>query len=63
MNLLNVVIVLALLAVAVSLLLGLITMGQGGKFDKTFGTRFMWARVGLQGLAVLLLFLAWWLNR
>jgi len=55
MDLLTILIIFALLATAVALLLGLTSLGQGGSFDEHFGTRFMWARVGLQGLAVVLL--------
>lgn len=58
MDVLTVVIILALLATGVALLFGLISLGQGGSFDKDFGTGFMWARVGLQALAVALLVLA-----
>ena len=58
MDLLTIVIILALVATVVALLFGLVSMGQGGSFDKNFGTGFMWARVGLQGLAVALLVLA-----
>jgi len=63
MDLLTVLIILALLATALSLLLGLITLSRGGKFEQFFGTRLMWARVGMQGLAVVLLVLAWLTNR
>lgn len=55
MDLLTIVIILALLATAVALLLGLMSLGQGGSFDKDFGTGFMWARVALQGFAVVML--------
>jgi hypothetical protein len=58
MDLLTIVIILALLATVLALLLGLMSLGQGGSFDRDFGTGFMWARVGLQGLAVGLLVLA-----
>ena len=58
MDPLTLIIILALLATMVALLLGLMSLGQGGSFDKDFGTGFMWARVGLQGLAVALLVLA-----
>ena len=58
MDPMTIVIILALLATVVALLFGLTALGQGGNFDKDFGTGFMWARVGLQGLAVLLLVLA-----
>jgi hypothetical protein len=58
MDPLTVVIIIALVATFVALLFGLTSLGQGGSFDKAFGTSFMWARVGLQGLAVALLVLA-----
>jgi len=58
MDLLTVVIILALLATVVALLFGLMSLGQGGSFDKDFGTGFMWARVGFQAAAVALLILA-----
>lgn len=58
MDLMTVVIILALLATMVALLFGLMSLGQGGRFDRDFGTGFMWARVGFQGLAVALLILA-----
>ena len=62
MDLLTILIILALLATAVALLFGLMSLGQGGSFDKDFGTGFMWARVGLQGLAIALLMLALFLK-
>jgi hypothetical protein len=58
MDLLTIVIVLALLATGMALLLGLMSLAQGGSFDKNFGTGFMWARIGLQGAAVGFLLLA-----
>ena len=58
MDLLTLLIIFALLATGVALLLGLTSLGQGGSFDKDFGTGFMWARVGLQGLAIVLLVVA-----
>jgi len=62
MNLLTVVIILALLATVVALLFGLLSLGQGGSFDRDFGTKFMWARVGLQAVAISLLVLALFLR-
>lgn len=58
MELLTILIILAMLATGVSLLLGLTSLGQGGSFDKDFGTGFMWARVGFQALAIALLLVA-----
>ncbi len=63
MDWLNVLIVLALFATALSLLLGILTMERGGKFDQVFGNKMMWLRVGSQGLAVVLLVLAWLAHR
>ncbi|KAA9133337.1 hypothetical protein F3N42_03005 [Marinihelvus fidelis] len=58
MDVLTFIIIFALLAVVASLLFGLVSMGQGGRFDKKYGTGFMWARVGFQAGAVLLLLVA-----
>ena len=58
MDLLSVVIVLALLATIAVMMMGLFTMGQGGSLDKMIGNRLMWARVGIQTVAILLLILA-----
>ena len=62
MDLLTIIIILALLATIVALLFGLMSLAQGESFDKNFGTRFMWARVGSQGLAIGLLILALFLR-
>ncbi len=62
MDLLTIVIILALLATVVALVFGLMSLGQGGSFDKDFGTGFMWARVGLQGFAVVMLVIAFLLR-
>ena len=62
MNLLTIVIILALLATVVALVFGLMSLGQGGSFDKDFGTGFMWARVTLQGFAVVMLVIAFLLR-
>ena len=55
MDPLLVMIVLALLATVLTLLLGLFAMGSGGATDQVASTPLMWARVGLQGLTLLLL--------
>lgn len=62
MDLLTIVIILALLATVVALLFGLTSLGQGGSFDRDFGTGFMWARVGLQAVAIGLLVVALFLR-
>jgi len=61
-DLLSVVIVIALLAVIVVMMIGLFAMGQGGDLDKMVSTRLMWARVGIQALAIALLILAVYLR-
>ena len=63
MDPLLVVIVLALIAVIGTMMLGLLAMGAGdSRLPPQASNRLMWARVVLQGAAVLLLFLAILLN-
>jgi hypothetical protein len=59
---LNIIIFLALLATVTTLGIGLLSMALGGTTDKEFGERFMWARIGVQTLAVLLIMLALYLS-
>ena len=49
---------LAMLAVLVSLVIGLIGMVKGGEFNKKYGNKLMRWRVGLQGVALALFVLA-----
>jgi hypothetical protein len=49
---------LAMAAVLGVLLVGVFGMARGGKFNKKYGNRLMQARVGLQGVALLLFVLA-----
>ena len=56
------VILLALFLTIVVMILGLMAMGGGGSIDRQFGPSLMWARVGLQGFAILLLLLALFLR-
>ena len=58
---LNIIIVLALLATIGALGMGLLSMGIGGSTDENFSERFMWARIVVQGFAVLLILLALYL--
>ena len=58
----NIIIFLALLATATTLGLGLFSMALGGATDKDYGERFMWARIGVQTAAVLLIALALYLS-
>jgi hypothetical protein len=58
MNILNVSIGLAMAATVAVLFLGLLSMARGGQFNARYGNLFMRLRVGLQGVAVLLILLA-----
>ena len=58
MDLLLVLIILALIATAVSLAMGLMVMSGGGSMDKAFSNLLMRARVGFQALTVVLLLIA-----
>jgi hypothetical protein len=52
------VIAVALLLTVVITVLGLMSMAAGGRTDEEFSTPLMWARVGAQGLTILLLVIA-----
>jgi len=58
MNILTVFIIVALLATIVTLGVGLSSMAHGGEYDKEHSEQFMFTRIGLQGLTVLLLVIA-----
>ena len=59
MSLMNVFIIGALIATVVVLGMGLRSMARGGDYDKEHAEKFMWERVGLQLLVVVLLLAAW----
>ena len=58
MDVVNFLIIAALLATVVVLGLGLRSMARGGTYDREHAEKFMWERVGLQALVVLLLLAA-----
>lgn len=58
MTALSIVIVLAAIATAAALITGLGSMAHGGSFDDRHSHQFMFARVGLQGIALLLVVIA-----
>lgn len=62
MGTVNVLIIAALLATVIVLVLGLRSMALGGDYDVEHAEKFMWERVGLQALVVLLLVAAFVLN-
>lgn len=51
-------IVLALLATVGALLAGVVSMARGGEFDREHSTQLMFARVGFQSVALVLLLVA-----
>ena len=53
-----VLVICALIATVVVLGLGLRSMAKGGQYDREHAERFMWERVALQGLVVLVLLAA-----
>ena len=55
MSIVNVLVIAALIATVVVLGLGLRSMARGGTYDKEHAEKFMWERVALQGLVVILL--------
>jgi len=58
MSVLTGVIVIALLATVATLIWGIVSMAQGGEFDLHHSHQIMFARVGLQGVTLLLLLVA-----
>ena len=58
MTVLTSVIVIALLATVGTLLWGIVSMAQGGEFDRHHSHQLMFARVGLQGITLLFLLIA-----
>lgn len=55
MSLYNFLVIVALLAAVTTLVLGLRSMSIGGEYDRTHSEKFMWERVGLQALIIVLL--------
>lgn len=61
MDILNVVIMAALLMTVGLIGTGIWSMAHGGEFDQKHSTQLMLARVGMQGITLLLLLLAMFL--
>ena len=61
MDILNVVIMAALLMTVGLIGTGIWSMAHGGEFDQKHSTQLMFARVGMQGITLLLLLLAMFL--
>ncbi|MGB5489682.1 MAG: twin transmembrane helix small protein [Woeseiaceae bacterium] len=58
MGTVTILIIAALIATVVVLALGLRSMAHGGSYDKEHAEKFMWERVALQALVILLLIAA-----
>jgi hypothetical protein len=57
-SVINFLIIAALIATVVVLGLGLRSMARGGSYDREHAEKFMWERVALQALVVILLLAA-----
>ncbi|MDH5392937.1 MAG: twin transmembrane helix small protein [Gammaproteobacteria bacterium] len=58
MTILTAVMILAMLATVIALGMGVVSMAHGGEFDKKHSEQFMFARISLQGLTLVLLLIA-----
>jgi hypothetical protein len=58
MAVINLLIIAALIATVVVLTLGLRSMSKGGAYDTEHAEKFMWERIALQSLVVVLLIAA-----
>ena len=58
MEALNLLIIAALIGTLAVLLLGVRSMAKGGDYDRENAEKFMWERIGLQALVILLLIAA-----
>lgn len=58
MTILTVLVIAGLFATAVALLSGIVSMARGGDFDQRHSHQFMYARVGLQGITLVLVLIA-----
>lgn len=61
MTIMTILIVAALLGTVAALVLGVSSMARGGKYDNQHEVQFMGARVGLQGITIILLLIATYL--
>ena len=58
MDILTIVIIACLIMTAVILLMGVSSMAQGGEYDEKHSEQLMFARVGMQAITLVLLFVA-----
>ena len=62
MGIINVLIFAALLATVVVLAVGLRSMAHGGSYDHENAEKFMWERIALQAVVIVLLLVAYLFN-
>ena len=62
-TILNTLVVIALAGTLAVLFAGVFAMARGGEFNRKWGNKLMRARVGTQGLAILLLLALFLINR
>jgi hypothetical protein len=58
MQIISYLVIAALVATVIVLILGLRSMAKGGQYDREHAEKFMWERVALQALVVVLLIAA-----
>lgn len=63
MTIVPILIIISLLSVLGVLAIGMIAMIKGGEFNEKYGNKLMWLRVGLQGVTIALLALAYMLSQ
>jgi Hypoxia induced protein conserved region len=61
MTIMTVLVIVALLATVAALVSGIVSMAHGGGFDQRHSHQIMFARVGLQGITLVALLIAFWL--
>ncbi len=62
-SLVNILLLFSLLCVAGVLFVGIFGMIKGGEFNEKYGNKLMQARVVLQGVAILLLALSYFMSQ
>ena len=61
MTIMTALVIVALVATVAALVSGIVSMAHGGGFDQRHSHQIMFARVGLQGVTLVALLIAFWL--
>ena len=61
MTIMTALVIVALVATVAALVSGIVSMAHGGGFDQRHSHQIMFARVGLQGITLVALLIAFWL--